>query len=256
MESQDPLVSTRNLERLASIQQQVSRRYFRLLEAERDLRERAKSTPKSFGRMLAETIEIDRQRVGRELHTGVGQSLAGIRVHVGIIEAELPDPPPPVRKSLDRILTLADTALDQVRGVSRELYVPAWQTMPLAQALRKLWDYSGISETFASTLDVQELSSEPVPEVRRALYLVAQEGISNILQHANATQARLSLAETDGRVTLAVEDNGAGFAAPPPASSGIGLRSMRDLAHELGGAFEARSGPQGARIEISFPVTQ
>ncbi|HLY16264.1 MAG TPA: histidine kinase [Bryobacteraceae bacterium] len=240
------------------MQHQASRNYFRLVEADRDLRARAKGSPKSIGTMLADAMDAERQRLGRELHTGVGQSLAGIRVHLSIIDDTLPDPPEPVRKSLDRIGFLADTALEQVRGVSRSLYVPAWQAQSLPQALRSLWEASGISEKFAGALELQELRGEPPPEIRRALYLVAQEGISNAIRHSDARHVRLSLRQQDGRITLEVADDGSGFgprdAAQPVDAAGIGLRSMRDLARELGGDLQAGSGLQGARLSISFPV--
>lgn len=257
--SPNPLLSCGELERLASMQHRASRNYFRLLEADRDLRARTRRTPKSAGATLADAMDAERRRLGRELHTGVGQSLAGIHVHVSIIEEALPHPPEPVRKSLDHILTLADTALEQVRGVSRGLYVPAWQVQSLADALRNLWEVSGISAKFAGSLDIQELPAEPPLDVRRALYLVAQEGISNAIQHADAHCVRLSLRAETGRITLEVEDDGSGFRPPagpeqPAASVGIGLRSLRDLARELGGDLRTSNSPQGARLTISLPV--
>ena len=237
-------LSCQDLETLASMQQRASRNYFRLLEADRDLRARASGAPKSIGTILADSLEAERQRLGRELHTGVGQALAGIHVHASLLEAALPDPPEPVRKSLDQIRRLADTALEQVRGVSRRLYVPAWQAQSLVEALRNLWEASGISEKFAGTLDLRELSAEPPPEVRRAIYLVAQEGISNAIQHADARRVRMSLrrgrrphhARSGRRRIRFSRARGARSAA----SAGIGLRSMRDLARQLGGDLQAR----------------
>jgi two-component system, NarL family, sensor kinase len=255
----DPLLSSRELQHLASMQHQASRNYFRLLEAERELRARARSVPKTMGSMLADALEAERQRLGRELHTGVGQALAGIHVHVGLLEASWPDPPEPVRKSLNRIRALAGTALEQVRGVSRRLYVPDWQAQPLAEALRSLWEASGISEKFAASLDLRALSAEPPPEVRRAIYLVAQEGISNVIQHADAQRVRMSLREEGGRLALQVVDDGSGFRAPAEpsrqaASASLGLRSMRDLARQLGGDLRAETTPEGAQLTIFFPV--
>ena len=255
----DPMLSCRELQRLASMQHRVSRNYFRLLEADRELRARASGTPKTMGALLEESLEAERQRLGRELHTGVGQSLAGIHVHVSLLEAALPDPPEPVRKSLNRVSALADTALEQVRGVSRRLYLPAWQAQSLVEALRSLWEASGICEKFAGTLDLRELSAEPPPEVRRAIYLVAQEGISNAIRHADARRVRMSLGEEGGRIALEVADDGCGFRAPadserPAPSASIGLRSMRDLARQLGGDLQTRSTPESAKLTISFPV--
>jgi signal transduction histidine kinase len=239
---------------LAAMQHRASRNYFRLLEADRELRTRASGTPKTIGAVLADSLEAERQRLGRELHTGVGQALAGIHVHVGLLESALPDPPEAVRKSLNQIAALAGTALEQVRGVSRRLYVPAWQAQSLVEALRSLWEGSGISEKFAGTLDLCELSGEPPPEVRRAIYLAAQEGISNAIQHSDARRVRLSLGENGGRIALEVADDGSGYRAPAAAAAGIGLRSLRDLARQLGGELRAENTPEGAKLTISFPV--
>ncbi|HVN06992.1 MAG TPA: histidine kinase [Bryobacteraceae bacterium] len=259
-QSSNVLYSSRELERLASMQQRLSRNYFRLREAHRELRARASEQQKTAGAMLADGLEAERRRLGRELHTGVGQALAGIHVHAGILETLLPDPPERVRTTLHRITALADAALEQVRGVSRKLYVPAWQALPLTEALRILWDESGIPEKFSGSLELQELTAEPPADVRRALYLAAQEGISNVIRHADARHVRLSLLRADGRILLEVEDDGSGFgssADEPPGEpvAGIGLRALRDLAAELGGALETRSTPQGANLSISFPVT-
>jgi len=252
-------LSCRELERLASIEHRVLRNYFRLLQVDRELRARASGTPKTMGAILADSMEAERQRLGRELHTGVGQALAGIHVHVGLVEAALPNPPGPVRKNLNQISALAGTALEQVRGVSRRLYVPAWQAQSLVEALRDLWEASGISGKFAGTLELRELSTEPPPEVRRAIYLVAQEGISNAIQHADARRVRMSLREDGGRIALEVADDGSGFRSPEvpessAASAGIGLRSMRDLARQLGGDLHAENTPEGAKLTISLPV--
>jgi signal transduction histidine kinase len=249
----DPFLHCGELQRLAAMQLSASRNYFRLLAVDRALRARAGATPKTVGAILADSLEAERQRLGRELHSGVGQALAGIHVHVSLLEASLPDAPEPVRNNLNRIAGLARTALEQVRGVSRRLYVPPWQSQSLVEALRSLWEASGISEKFAGTLDLREIPAEPPPEVRRAIYLVAQEGISNAIQHADARRVRMSLGEQGGRIALEVADDGSGFRALG-AAAGIGLRSMRDLARQLGGDIQAQSTPEGTKLTISFPV--
>jgi len=257
-QSSNVFYSSRELERLAGMQQRLSRKYFRLREAQRILRARASEQPKTTGALLADALDAERRRLGRELHTGVGQALAGIHVHAAILESELPDLPERARTSLQRITALADAALEQVRGVSRRLYVPAWQALSLTDALRNLWDESGISEKFSGSLALEPLSFEPPADVRRALYLGAQEGLSNVIQHADARHVQLSLRLIEGRLTLAIEDDGSGFSAPAEtgeSAAGIGLRSLRDLAEELGGELQTGSTPQGAYLTISFPVT-
>ena len=255
--SSDPFLSCRELERLASLQRQAARNYFRLLQAHGELRKQ--SAPKTPGAILTQELERERQRLARELHTGVGQALAGIHIHVGYVLDWLPDPPERVRRSLVNIASLTNGALDEVRSVSQRLYASYWQAQGLVEALRKLWETSGIPEKFAGSLDLEELSTEPPPDVRAAFYRAAQEGLSNVIRHARAHLVSLTLRQADGRVTLAVEDDGSGFGPPadpkkPAASSGIGLRSMRELIRELGGDLQVLSGPQGTKLTVSFPV--
>jgi len=245
----DPLVAAAPLERLASMTHRTLRGHFRLEQAYRSLRARVSSA----------AIERERRRLGRELHTGVGQALAGIHIHLGIVEDGLPDPPEQARQGMDRIRLLAQSAMEQVRGISRRVYAPAWQSLPLRDALRGLWETSGVPEKFGGELALEELSAEPQAEVRAALYRAAQEGLSNAIQHSRARRVRLSLRQAHARLVLEVEDDGHGFPAPTAAlepAGGIGLRSLRDEAHRLGGEFQARSGPEGTKLTLSFPVIQ
>src|SRR5579871_6368265 len=157
------LCSCRELELLTAMQHRAARNHFRLREADRRLRARV-APARPAGAILADALQAERQRLGRELHTGVGQALAGIHIHAGIAESQWPDSPEPARKTLEQIVALADIALEQVRGVSRRLYVPAWQALPLVTALQNLWDASGVSLRFEASLDLQQLSMEPPPE--------------------------------------------------------------------------------------------
>lgn len=252
-----PASDGRELERLALMQHRASRNYFRLLEAHHRLR--ARVAPQSnVGAILADALDAERKRLGRELHTGVGQALAGIHIHVGLAESHWPDSPEPVRKSLSQITALAHTALEQVRAVSRGLYIPAWQAQPLPEALGSLWDASGISAKFQASLELGDLHSELTPHLRRAIYLVAQEGISNVIRHSNAGRVRMTLHQEGDQLLLEIEDDGsrraAAAAEPVDAPSGIGLRSMRDLALELGGDLHFQATPHGNQLTLHLPV--
>jgi two-component system NarL family sensor kinase len=91
--------------------------------------------------------------------------------------------------------------------------------------------------------------------VRVALYRIAQEGIANAIRHSGATTIALVLEENDGGLTLRIEDNGKGFDTKQrQAPAGIGLRSIRDLADDLGGKSRISSGPEGTKLEVSVPV--
>ena len=212
------------------------------------------------GRRAVRMIERERQRLGRELHTGVGQLLAAIRLQLEVAGTHLPNASPPVQQALARIDALAAEALDQVRSVSRRLHPPEWQRLRIEDALRQLWETSGMTELFAGTVDAPPLDFDPDPEVKTLIYRATQEAISNIARHAKASRVYLALSCVKGKLRLAVHDDGVGFdpdralAGKPSITSGIGLRSIREQAADLGGKLLVRSGPLGTTLEVFVPL--
>jgi two-component system NarL family sensor kinase len=210
------------------------------------------------GRRAVRQIERERNRLGRELHTGVGQLLASIRIQVDLIEAQLPSPPEVVREALDRISMLAATALEEVRGVSKQFYAPEWQRLSLDQAIQQLVETSGLSQRFGISLAVAHLPVDPDPDIKTLFYRAAQEGLSNIARHSQATQVMLALESSGGGIRLTVKDNGGGFEVREmlsgPAGGGIGLRSLREQAADLEGKALVHSGPEGTTLEVFVPM--
>jgi signal transduction histidine kinase len=206
-------------------------------------------------------MERERQRLGRELHTGVGQLLAAIRLQLETVAMQLPAPPPAAQQALDRISTLAAQALEQVRSVSRMLHPPEWQLLSIEDALTQLWALSGVPEHFDAQLRVDTLPQQPELEVKVLLYRAAQEALSNLSLHSNAAHADLSLEAADDRVVLKVKDDGVGFdvqewlKASANVASGLGLRSIREQAAASDGNLEIASGPEGTTLIVSVPFT-
>src|SRR5262245_30343443 len=235
------------------------RNYFRLQQVERWLYERAsRRRRRGNSRGVRHFLELERRRLGRELHTGVGQMLAAIRLQLEIIDAQLLVPEPPVAEALRRISQLAEEALGQVRAVSHRLHPPEWQRLRLEDALRQLWQISGIPESFLSELRIESLDEEPDLEVKVLLYRALQEALSNLVRHAHATRAALRLERRGPMLALSVQDNGSGFDTEMLArlaglDAGIGLRSIREQAAELGGKLMVTSGPIGTTLEILVP---
>jgi signal transduction histidine kinase len=245
---------------LIQLENRLLRRLVRLQQAEERLWRAASRRRGRAGRRAVRLIERERQRLARELHTGIGQLLAAIRIQLEVVAAALPDPPDPVRQALDRIEALAADALDQVRGVSRRLHPPAWQGLSLPEALRQLWETSGIPQRFSGAFDAPPLPREPDPDVKTLLYRAAQEALANAVRHAGASRVDLSLSCNEGQVKVTIQDDGAGFdaarvlGAPPAPGAGIGLRSIREQAADLGGKLLVESGPRGTKLEVSAPL--
>jgi two-component system NarL family sensor kinase len=203
---------------------------------------------------------MERQRIARHLHGGVGQLLAAIQIQLELAGAHLSGAAPAVGQAFDRVRALASDALEQTRSIAHSLYAPAWQTMPLDAALKQLCDLSGIGQRFAGGVRIEAPRHEPDSDVKTLFYRVAQEALSNIFRHSRATRVDIVLETLGDRLALTVQDNGVGFdtqsvlGGRPSVAAGIGLRALREQAAALGASFVMKSGPTGTKLEVGVPL--
>jgi signal transduction histidine kinase len=234
--------------------------YFRLETAERKLAARVREKRRGSVWKATRQIELERQRLGRELHTGVGQMLAAVRLQFELISAHVVDPSATVRQALERISILLRDTLEEVRSVSKRLHPPDWQRLTLESALRLLWGMSGVPETYQTTFHIDALPFEPDLDRKILIYRCLQEALSNVTRHSRAKHVNVSLKFLEGLLTLTVTDDGVGFDAarmlsgPPSITSGIGLHAVREHAAALGGKLDIQSGPLGTKLGLSVPV--
>ncbi len=245
---------------LLELQGRLLEHCFRLQHHQQALLARVQRKRRGPGVSTIQQLELERQRLGRELHTGVGQILAATRLQLEIIESQLPNAPTTVKQALARVSMLAGQALDQVRSVSRRLHPPEWQRLSLADAMQQLWETSGVPEKFRASFRIDGLAGmEPELESKILFYRAFQEALSNLARHSRATAVETSLEVVDGRLVLTVRDDGVGFdlpsflAAPPKISAGIGLRAIREQALAAGGTLSVKSGPGGTSFIVSVP---
>jgi signal transduction histidine kinase len=212
--------------------------------------------PRNGAAPLLAELERERSRIARELHAGAGQPLAGIKIHLEILEeyaASIADSAKmdSARMTIGRLQTLAEQALGQVRAVSHRLHPPEWQEMTIDQALVSLVDSSGLAGP-RFTKSLPPLEEEPTHAVKVQIYRCAQECLSNIVRHSGATEASISLRSEGGDVVLTVTDNGRGFDTGAK-SNGIGLKAIAENAGSLGGAARITSSGAGTRIVVKIP---
>jgi two-component system NarL family sensor kinase len=246
-------------EGLLRIQISFLHHYIRLQIIERNLSSRVRDRRRRSGFSPVRQIELERQRLGTELHTSVGQSLSAIRMQLEVVASQLTSAAPMVQQALDRISTLAADALEQVRSISKRLHPPEWQRLTLEAAIQQVWDLSGIPQRFESHLRIDALPGEPDLDAKVLIYRAAQEAVSNVIRHSGATRIEASLEAPGDKIILRFQDNGVGFdaqqlfSAPPNLAGGIGLRTIREQAEALGGTIEIASGPGGTKLEITVP---
>ena len=235
------------------------RRFSRLEQTARKLVAHARRRQTGGARAVIELIEEERARLGRELHTGVGQLLVSILRQAETAEAQLPAGESAVSQTLSRISAAASEALALVRAVSARLHPPEWQRLTLEAALEQLWRISGIPQRYHAELSLAALPAQTDPVIKALFYRAAQEALSNIDQHAHASRIRLTLEVGAERIELTVWDNGPGIdtaalaAAPALIGAGLGLRSIREQAAAVGGKTILESGPLGTKLVVSAP---
>jgi signal transduction histidine kinase len=253
LERVEPLSQVQDLLR---VQASLFDRYIRLQTAERTLSGAVARRRRSFSPLRQ--VERERQRLGRELHTDVGQLLTSIHLQVELISLLYPESNPGLHKALGRIAALSSEAIERVRSISKRLHPPAWLGLTLESAIRQLWDLSGIAQRFDARLNIEALERQPSLDAKVLLYRAAQEAVSNAIRHSGATRVRASLEARGNSVVLCFEDNGVGFNAQQlfgaaDLASGIGLRAIREQAEALGGTLRIESGAGGAQLEVSVP---
>lgn len=196
----------------------------------------------------------ERQRIARELHDSVSQALYGIGLGARTLRRRLgAEPDRQVADPLDYITNLAEGGLAETRALIFELIPNSIETDGLATALQR----QAMASQARSGLPIEvRLCDEPDIPVRakEALYRIAQESLGNVVKHAGATAAGVSLEDDGSSVVLRITDNGRGFDPGGDFPGHFGLRSMAERARKIGGVYVVESAPgAGSTVTVSIP---
>ncbi|MGE5617679.1 MAG: sensor histidine kinase [Sphingomonadaceae bacterium] len=220
-----------------------------------------------FGHLYAEAMHRDmeaqeerlavmeeRQRLARELHDSVTQSLYSTTLYAEAA-AELLRAGQ-TEKAMDRLRELRETAqeaLREMRLLIFELLPPVLEKDGLVAALQARLEAVEVRGGLQADLRVEGAGRLP-PALERELYRIAQEALNNVLKHARARHVTVLLRLGEGSVCLEVKDDGVGF--DPEAvwdRGGLGLKGMRERAQRLGGEFRVDSAPGGGcRVSVEL----
>ncbi|WP_448632538.1 MULTISPECIES: sensor histidine kinase [Pseudomonas fluorescens group] len=222
----------------------------RLLEA---LQARERTMSELVHRLFS-AQEAERKRVAYDLHDGLAQNLAGLHQRLQGFAGRCPTLPPALASELRTILDLAQGCVGEGRQLIGGLRPHVLDDFGLYKAVDKEADRlreAGLAVTWA------EHSTARLPgHAEIALFRIAQEGINNILKHAQARHVSLALAVGDDYATLRVEDDGRGFALEQPIEAcHLGLAAMQERASLLGGQLSCISQPDaGTRLLARVPL--
>ncbi|RAS34428.1 cache domain-containing protein [Paraburkholderia bryophila] len=221
---------------------------------------------KRLAQQVVESQENERARLSRELHDGISQMMVSVKLLLESAlarfersEARVPAAEAALATSLTR---LGDT-LREVRRISHALRPSMLDDLGVAAALeqltRELGEQSAVEIGFTQ---IMHTHAAVLPDaVNTVLFRIAQEALTNIVRHAQASSAALTLEVSHDAVTLTIADNGRGFDtayAFVGRRSGVGLRNMRERLEPLGGKLSLSSQPGHtlvtARVPLDTPV--
>jgi two-component system NarL family sensor kinase len=196
---------------------------------------------------LVAAREEERRRLRRDLHDGLGATLAGLRLHLDslrdLVDDEL------CHKLLDTATGAILEAVADVRRISDDLRPPALDEVGLPGTLRALAARLD-TPALAVDADTGDVGSLPAA-VEVACYRIAAEALTNAARHAGARHVQLALEGDAEEVVLSVRDDGSGIGRK--RSGGLGLESMRQRAEEIGGTLTITSAPTGTLVLARLP---
>jgi len=222
-----------------------------------------------MARQVVRSQEDERARLSRELHDGISQVLVSIKLSLEAARERLRQSRPGdpqalahVDRPLGGALERLNTAVGEVRRISHNLRPTLLDDLGLPAALDHLGrEFAVPREDGAPPLAVRLHTTgrvRPLPESHAtALFRVTQEALTNVLRHARATRADMTLAYGDRGLRLTIADDGAGFdydGVQQDPLRGIGLRNMRERMAALAGTLACHSSGQGTTLQAWLPL--
>lgn len=198
---------------------------------------------------LVTAREEERRRIRRDLHDGLGPTLAAMQLQLKAVQRLLPDSPGAASDIVVDLLADARTTAADVRRLVYDLRPPRLDELGLVGALRNQWT---VPTAPALVIDVDPGLPELPAAVEVAIYRIATEALQNVVKHAGATKACVVLEGDGERVRLSVSDDGRGL--PEPLIAGVGLTAMRERAEELGGTVDVARQGDWTTVVVELPM--
>ncbi len=226
-------------------------------EKDAELQKSHKDLHKLAGRLILNQ-EKELSRLARELHDDLTQQLAVAAIDAGAIEQDFKDLPEPV---LQRISSIKDQLIKiskEVHEMSRDLHPSILKDLGLVRAVqsecRNFSGRRGIAVIFTPKNVPDNISKD----IALSVYRIIQEGLSNVLRHADTKNAYVFLEGFDHSLLLTVRDTGVGFdQSRVRQQAALGLGSIRERVRLINGKFSITSSPgKGTTIEVTIPLKE
>lgn len=201
---------------------------------------------KKVADQLIQVQEDERQRLGRDLHDSIGGMLASLYLKTESLSEKNPE------NDLSELRQMIEQSIQEARSLSHNLTPHHLEENGLETVLKLQIDL--IQQKYPLIINFYFQIKSPISKsLQLVLYRISNELLQNIVKHAEASEALISIAEQDGKIELIAEDNGKGMDLNAP-KSGIGLKNIRDRVTYLKGTLDLESNSSGTSITISIPV--
>lgn len=222
----------------------------------RDVTWRKKTEEKlrSLSRKVISAQEMERKRIGHELHDGTGQTLSALKILLEREIARLKEQYPGLEADrLEKLGPLISDTIVEIRRILSNLRPPLLDDLGLVASMNwfcREFEVRYPQIKVVSSLDVDE---EVLGDAEKTvLFRIMQEAMHNVAKHSGASEVEVSLGRENGMVELCVSDNGYGFRLDAVNGRGVGLDGMRERMELVSGDFELSSEPgQGTRVKAA-----
>jgi signal transduction histidine kinase len=215
------------------------------------------TTEKSNAELAARIQSVqdeERRNIARELHDSVGQLLTAVSMNLGLLGKGATNFSPAHSKLLDDSSVMVAEVTKEIRTISHLLHPPLLGVAGLSSAIR--WYVDGFSErsSIAVQVDVPAELGPVSSEVEIALFRVVQECLTNVYRHSGCKSCSIKLQREADKLHLEIRDTGKGIPNPAIASSGVGIRGMKERVRHLGGRLEVLSSDAGTAVIAYLPA--
>jgi signal transduction histidine kinase len=199
-----------------------------------------------------EAIAGERNRLARDLHDAVTQTLFSASVVAEALPKVMERDPEEAKRALEELRLWTRGALAEMRTLLLELRPAALIEKSLADLIRQLGEVAATRARVAVSFDA-DCEWELPDDVKLAFYRIAQEALNNMVKHSRADRVSIHLITTLGEGLLTIADNGRGFDGAPVSNGQLGMGIMRERAESVGARLSIRSIPAGGTtVRVSW----
>lgn len=204
---------------------------------------------------IIDAQELERKRISKDLHDGIGQQLSGLKMAWASIAKEVKVKSPEVAEKVEKLNIVLETSAEEVRNISHQMMPKSLQEFGLVPAISDMLEssflYSEVKYSFEN-FGAEGVRFEESIEI--SLYRITQELINNVIKHSKASYVAVQLINKKNFLLLIVEDNGVGIVQDSNAK-GHGLLNIDTRINSVNGKVSIKGSPEGGTLAIIRIIT-